>query len=305
MERTVFVSGRIQICYETFGQAGNPVILLIMGNSCDAVMWPDRFCQALAAQDLFVIRFDQRDTGLSTWIDFSEAPYTLMDMVRDIMGLFDVLKVKAAHVAGYSTGGLIAQLLAIHFPKRVLSLVLMMTSMDLTIKNDAFRGMDMSKAKLPPPKSEFIKGILALSAKPQTNLEEKVAFLVESFRLSNGQKVGYDAAFFSKLFERSLQRVGERLRKGGHESNHALATSATPVIQEMEFGEILAPTLVISGTEDPIFSPAHGEALCKAIKGSNLLLIEGMGHCLNPVFFQEIIAAIARHVPRRQRETEL
>jgi pimeloyl-ACP methyl ester carboxylesterase len=173
-----------------------------MGNSCDAVMWPDQFCQLLAEQGLFVIRFDQRDTGLSTWVDFAEAPYTLMDMAQDIVGLLDALKIEKAHIVGYSTGGLIAQLLAIYFPKRVLSLSLLMTSTDLTIKNDAFRGLDMSKAKLSPPKPEFIKGIFALHAKPQTNLGEKVSFLVESFRLANGPKADFDTGFFSELFER-------------------------------------------------------------------------------------------------------
>ncbi len=296
MENRVILPSQIQICYETFGEIGKPPVLLIMGNSCDAVMWPDSFCRALANRGLFVIRFDQRDTGLSTWINFSEAPYTLMDMVQDIVGLFDAMRIEKAHIVGYSTGGLIAQLFAIHFPKRVLSLILMMTSTDLTIKNDAFRKLDMSQAKLPPPKSEFIKGILALHTKPQTNLKEKVSFLVESFRLANGSKSAYDSDFFSKLFERSLKRVDGKLRKGGHESNHALATSATPVIRDFEFARISAPTLVISGSEDPILPPAHGKAIAKAIKRSNLLSIEGMGHVLNPVFFEQIIEAMACHM---------
>jgi pimeloyl-ACP methyl ester carboxylesterase len=243
-----------------------------------------------------VIRFDQRDTGLSTWIDFFKTPYTLVDMAQDICCLLDVLNIDKAHIVGYSTGGLIAQLFAIHFPKRVLSLVLMMTSTDLTIKNDAFRGLDMSTAKLPPPKSDFIKGVLSLQALQQRDLFEKVSFLVESFRLSNGSKAAYDAAFFSKLFEKSFMRVDGKLKKGGHESNHALATSATPVIQEAEFAKIAAPTLVISRSEDPILPPAHGEAIHRVIKGSRLLRIEGMGHCLNPIFYEQIIEAMAHHM---------
>jgi len=296
MENKVVLPSKIQICYETFGEVENPAVLLIMGNSCDAVMWPDQFCHALSERGLFVIRFDQRDTGFSTWIDFSEEPYTLMDMVQDILGLLDTLKIEKAHIVGYSTGGLIAQLLAIHFPKRVLSLVLMMTSTDLTIKNDAFMGLDMSKAKLPPPKPEFIKGVFALHAKPQTNLEEKISFLVETFRLANGSKAGYDAGFFSKLFEKSLKRVDEKLRKGGHESNHALATSATPVIRNAEFAKIAVPTLVVSGGEDPIFPPAHSEAICKVIKKSKLILIEKMGHVLNPIFFDQIVESMTQHI---------
>ena len=266
-----------------------------MGNSCDAVMWPDDLCQSLAERNLFVIRFDQRDTGLSTWLDFSDEPYTLMDMARDIIGLLDEMKLEKAHIVGYSTGGLIAQLLGIHFPSRVRSLVLLMTSMDLTIKNDAFRGLDTSKAKLPPPKTEFIQGIRALGAKPQTTFQEKISFLVESFRLANGSSSDFDAPFFAKLFERSLKRVKGKLRKSGHESNHALATSATPIIQDFEFAQITVPTLVISGTEDPIFPSGHGESLCKAIRGATFLPVHGMGHALNPIFFEQLIAAMSLH----------
>jgi len=296
MENKVILPSRIQICYETFGRNEDPAVVLNMGNSCDATMWPEQFCQMLAMRGFFVIRFDQRDTGLSTWIDFLEYPYSLMDMVQDIIELLDALKIEKAHIVGYSTGGLISQLLAIHFPRRVLSLVLMMTSTDLTIKNDAFRGLDMSNAKLPPPKPEFIEGILALLSKPQNNLKEKIDFLVESFRLGNGSKAPFNADFFYKLFENSLRRVDGKLRKGGHESNHALATSATPVIQDSEFANISASTLVISGGEDPIFPPPHGEAICKAIQGSKLLLIEEMGHILNPVFFEQIVEALADHM---------
>ena len=295
MENKVILPSKIQICYETFGRAGNLPVLLNMGNSCDAVMWPDDLCRALANQDLFVIRFDQRDTGLSTWLDFSEAPYTLIDMAQDIVGLLDEMKIEKAHIVGYSTGGLIVQLLVIHFPKSVRSLVLLMTSTDLTIKNDAFRGLDISMAKLPPPKPDFIQGILALGAKPQTTFLEKVSFLVESFRLANDFKCEFDSPFFFKLFERSLKRVNARLRKGGHESNHALATSATAIIQDSEFAQISVPTLVISGSEDPIFPSPHGESLCKAIPEARFLSVEGMGHVLNPVFFEQIVEAMSLH----------
>lgn len=295
MDNNVTLPTGIQIYYETFGHSENPPVLLNMGNSCDAVMWPDSFCQALSERNLFVIRFDQRDTGLSTWLDFSNAPYTLIDMARDIVGLLDTLGIEKAHIVGYSTGGLIAQLLAIHFSDRVQSLALLMTSTDLTIKNDAFLGLDMTQAKLPPPYPEFIQGILALGTRPQTTLQQKISFLVESFRLANGSKTKFDESVFSQLFERSLTRAKGKLRKGGHESNHALATSATPLIQDTEFARITVPTLVISGSEDPVFPPGHGESLHKAIRGSTLLSVEGMGHVLNPIFFREIVEAIALH----------
>lgn len=287
----------VSLWCETFGRPNDPAVLLMMGNGCDATMWPDDFCRALAEHALYVVRFDQRDTGLSSSFDFASQPYTLMDMVQDAIGLLDALHVSKAHIVGYSTGGLIAQLLAIHYAGRVSSLILMMTSLDLTIKNDAFLGLDLSHAKLPPPKPEFIQGILQLKERPiPKNLEEKAAFLVENFHLANGSKAPFDGPYFKRLFTQSLSRTEGSLRLTGHESNHALATSATPVIQEQEFTQIQAPTLVINGAEDPIFPPAHAQALARAIHGAKQLQIEAMGHVLNPVFFDQIVKAIANHI---------
>jgi pimeloyl-ACP methyl ester carboxylesterase len=296
IQNKVTIFNHMQIWYETFGNKSNPAVLLMMGNSCDAIMWPDIFCQSLAERDYYVIRFDQRDTGLSSWIDFAKEPYTLMDMVDDAIGLLDALNIQKAHIVGFSTGGLIAQLLTIHFSQRVLSLILMMSSIDLTIKNDAFRGIDMSSSKLPPPKQEFIQAILHLNAVQPSSLPEKIKQLVENFRLANGSKSFYDEEFFYQLFERSLKRVDGKSRKVGHESNHALATSATPIITEQKFATVSKPTLVIAGSEDPIFPPAHAEAMVKAIPYAQLLLIEKMGHILNPVFFLPIIDAVGQHM---------
>jgi pimeloyl-ACP methyl ester carboxylesterase len=298
-QKKVAVSTGIQIWYETFGDFNNPAILLMMGNSCDAIMWPDSFCQVLAENNYCVIRFDQRDTGLSSWIDFSQNPYTLMDMVKDVIGLLDVLNIQKAHIIGFSTGGLIAQLLTIHFSQRVLSLVLMMSSIDLTIKKNAFCGIETTYSDLPPPKPEFIQAVLKLNAISPSSLNEKVTQLVENFRLANGSKADYDENFFYQLFEKSLKRVDGQLKKGGHESNHALASSATALITQQELKTISKPTLVIGGGEDPIFPPAHSKAMAKAIPQARLFLIESMGHILNPLFFrvmtEEIISFMSNH----------
>lgn len=296
MQNLVIVSNGKNIWYETFGSKENPAVLLNMGNGCDAMMWPDAFCESLAQRKFCVIRFDQRDTGLSTWVDFSKEPYTLMDMVNDCLGLLDALNISKAHIVGFSTGGLIAQLLTIHFPDRVLSLILMMTSIDLTIKNDAFLGLDLSQSKLPPPKQEYIKAVKELNAVSPTTQIGKIKLLVENFKLANGSKSPYDEAFFYQLFENSLNRVRGKLGKVGHESNHALATSRTPIISEQEFASISRPTLVIAGSEDPIFPPTHAEATSRIIPGANLLMVEGMGHILNPVFFQKILDAMVDHM---------
>lgn len=172
----------------------------------------------------------------------------------------------------------------------------MMTSIDLTIKNDAFMGKDTSQAELPPPKASFIKAILDLKKRPISTLHDKIELMVDNFKEANGGKAPYDREFFYHLFETSLKRVDGRSQKVGHESNHALATSATKPLTKQELGRIKAPTLVIAGGEDPIFPPPHGERTAEAIPAARLLSVEGMGHTLNPVFFSEITQAIEEHI---------
>lgn len=289
---------KIDIWYETFGDIKNPAILLMMGNSCDAVIWPDQFCKNLAHNGHYVIRFDQRDTGLSTWFDFNQAPYTLFNMMEDALGLLNILVINKAHIVGFSTGGTIAQLLALHHSDKVLSLTLMMTSMDLTIKNDAFAGKDMSNAPFAPPTKEFIDAVSAINAQPTKNNHEKIVQLVQNFNVANGKIAPFDTDFYYKLFEKSMKRIEQKTNKKshiGHASNHALATSATKPVTQQELASITTPTLIIAGGQDPIFPPGHAEAMAKIIPNAQLLIISQMGHILTPLFFEEIITTITKH----------
>lgn len=285
-----------RLWYETLGSKKDPALLLLMGNSCDALMWPKSFCTMLAEKGLYVIRYDQRDTGLSTWYDFSKNPYTLLDMAKDAVSLLIKEKLEKAHILGFSTGGAVSELIALHFPDRVSSLTLMMTSIDLTIKNDAFMGKDTSKASLPAPKASFIQAILEMKKRPVFSLHEKIELMVDNFKEVNGPLAPYDREFFYRLFEASLKRVDGRSQKVGHESNHALATSAQEPLTKNELKKIRARTLVISGAEDPIFPPPHGEKTAEAIPGASHHLVERMGHTLNPIFFEEISQVIVRHI---------
>lgn len=288
----------IELWCETFGKKNNPAIMLIMGNSCDAMMWPDDFCKNLAAHNFYVIRFDQRDTGLSTKIDFATNPYTLSDMALDVIAILNALAIKQAHIVGFSTGGLIAQLLAINHTERVSSLILMMTSPDLTIKNDAFAGKDMSSAWLPAPTKEFINAISAINAKSAPTNEEKIIQLVDNFSLANGTKAPFDRDFFYTLFKNFIERLEADPHKNssiGHKSNHGLATSITPAINQQQLNSITIPTLIISGDQDPIFPPAHSKTIANAIPHAKLIIIENMGHVITPVFFQKITDAIIQN----------
>ncbi len=294
----------IDLWYETFGDSKNPAILLLMGNSCDAIMWPEPFCNDLAQKGYYVIRFDQRDTGESTWFEFNKTPYTLCDMATDAVELLNALTITKAHIIGFSTGGTIAQLITIHHPSKVLSLTLMMPSMDLTIKNDAFAGKDIRNASFPPPKKEFIHAILALNSQPTNTRHEKILQLVQNFKLANGNKAPFDEHFFYTLFEKSIKRTENKTKTKtqiGNASNHALATSATQPVSKKELATITLPTLIIAGGQDPLFPLAHSEAMTNIIPNAQLLIIDKMGHILTPIFFNQVITAITEHLMKVKR----
>jgi pimeloyl-ACP methyl ester carboxylesterase len=290
---------KIKLWYETFGNPEDSPLLLIMGNSAQGVMWPDTFCEKLAAQKHYVLRFDHRDTGLSSCVDFNENPYDLFDLTQDILGLMDKLQIKKAHLVGLSMGGSLAQLLAAHFPSRVLSLTLLMTSPDLSVKNDAFMGKDTSQAALPPPKKEFVSAVIELNKKIPASKSEQVKQLVENWRLANGGKAAFDEVYWLSLVELAFSRQEfnpeARNLKFANHGNHSKAQMATAEPNLTTLKLISSPTLIIHGLEDPIFPPAHAEALAQSISNSKLLLIAQMGHALNPLFFEELISAINDH----------
>ena len=122
-------ANNIEIWYEEFGESTNPTVLLIMGSGCQGIMWNMELINGIVNAGYHVIRFDNRDTGLSTWIDdFNATPYSYEDMAADTIGLMDALNIEKAHIIGWSMGGMIAQIVAIHYPNRVLSLTSWMST---------------------------------------------------------------------------------------------------------------------------------------------------------------------------------
>jgi pimeloyl-ACP methyl ester carboxylesterase len=130
----------IDLFYEVFGSESDPVVLLVMGNSAPGLVWPDAFCELIASKGFRVIRFDQRDTGLSTYVDFVRMPYTLDDLVYDTFALLDGIGITRAHIVGLSQGGVLAYRMSLKMPQCLLSLAILMSSADLRPKNDAFSG---------------------------------------------------------------------------------------------------------------------------------------------------------------------
>jgi pimeloyl-ACP methyl ester carboxylesterase len=283
----------IEIEYDTIGNPASPALLLIMGLGGQLIHWDLDFCRQLAGKGLFVIRFDNRDTGLSTKFETAglpdmsaiiqalmqgrsiETPYSVNDMADDAVGLLDALDIKKAHICGCSMGGMIAQSLAIRHPQRVLSLI----SIYSTTGNP----------DLPPPQAE---GMDALMTPPPSERQACIEYNVKAMKALAGSGFAFDEQFIRSLsalaYDRAFypQGVGRQMTAVMTQDNRKAALASVTV-----------PTLVIHGTADPLLPPEHGRDTADAIPGARLMLIEGMGHDLPDTKgpWPQIIDAIVDH----------
>jgi pimeloyl-ACP methyl ester carboxylesterase len=272
---TAIKANGITIEYETFGDAGSPPVLLIMGLGAQLTLWDTRFCTALANAGYYVIRYDNRDVGLST--TFEEATtspaYTLSDMAADAAGLLDSLGIDSAHIVGASMGGMIAQTFAIEFPTRTRTLVsIMSTTGDQTVGQ---------------PKPEALAPLLA---PPPTTRDEaieagvKIGRIIGSTGFTFDERAVRDRAAAS--YDRSFNPAG---------TARQLAAIMAQPDRTAALGELNAPALVIHGEADPLVTPSGGKATAAAIPGSKLKLIPGMGHDLPPDLYDEIVGELTTH----------
>jgi pimeloyl-ACP methyl ester carboxylesterase len=285
----------IELEYDTFGSAGDPTLLLIMGFGAPMILWREGFCEMLAARGLHVVRFDNRDCGLSTHLDHLAvaddlasvgsagllgepvaAPYTLSDMAQDAVGLLDFLGVRRAHVAGASMGGMIAQTLALEHPERVRTLISIFST--------------TGAADMPPPKPEAMAALLA-------PVETDRAKAIER-GLAMSRALGSPGYPFDEADERALlERMFDRGMSAAGNARQLRAVAAAPSRRE-KLGALRMPTLVIHGVEDPIVRIEAGRDTAAAIPGAELLEIEGMGHDLPRALWPTLVDAIAKHATR-------
>jgi pimeloyl-ACP methyl ester carboxylesterase len=280
----------IEIAYQTFGERSDPALLLVMGLGAQLIHWPEEFCELLAARGFHVVRFDNRDVGHSTKIDDAPVPdlaaviagdlrdarYTLDDMADDAVGLLDHLEIDAAHVAGASMGGMIAQTIAIRHPDRVLSVCsIMSTTGDRTVGQARPEALAVLLAPAPADRAGYIdfhvKAFKAIGSPGFPFDEEFLRWRAETT---------YDRSHHPDGFKRQLLAVlasGDRTR--------ALA-------------QISVPTVVIHGSDDPLITVSGGKATARAIPGAELVVIPGMGHDLPSGAWQQIIDAIAANAER-------
>ncbi len=287
----------VNLCHETFGDPSRPAMLVVMGLGPQMRGWGEMFCRQLAGHGYFVIRFDNRDIGKSTWLDHEDVPnpmalfakaamgfkpkvpYTLSDMAADAVGLLDALGIAKAHVVGASMGGMIGQMMAIEHPDRMLSFTSIMST--------------TGDAKLPSANPE---ATALLTAKPATGKDE---FLVFYKRLMTTLRAGsfpedevLDGSRGSAAWERGHHPAG---------SARQLAAIIASGNRTKALAGVKVPTLVIHGRPDPLVPVEGGMATAAAIPGAKLLILERMGHAFPLAVWDDVIGAIAAHAAEVER----
>ena len=282
--------GAIELCFETFGSAEDPAMLLVMGLGTQMIAWPEGFCRQLAGRGFFVIRYDNRDVGRSTQMrqhrpptllqlllrDKRAAKYSLADMAADGIGLLDRLGIERAHVAGASMGGMIAQIMAARHPDRVLSLASMMS-------NTGHRWKGTPGLSIYPI---FIR-------RPARDRERAIESTVSVFR-----QIGSPGFPFDEETTRKAVELGYERGYNPAGSGRQLAAILAAGDRTAELRGITVPTVVIHGTKDQMVRPSGGRATAAAIADARLVTIDGMGHDLPTAAWDRIVDAIVANAER-------
>jgi pimeloyl-ACP methyl ester carboxylesterase len=268
----------LEICSETFGERSDPAVLLIMGAMASMLWWPEGFCERLAGAGRFVIRYDNRDTGRSTGYEPGTATYTSDDLTADAIAVLDEHGVEQAHVVGMSMGGGIAQMVALDYPDRVLSLT--------GISASPIGGSD---AGLPGPTPEYMRHAAAFGDLDWSDTQALADLIVEDARHLAGTRHPFDEAAARELVTRDLERAIDPRRLANHNS----IRDGDGRTRRAE--DICVPLLVIHGTADPLLPYPHGEALAAAVPGATLVTIEGGGHELHERDWDQMVEAITIH----------
>ena len=278
---TMVTTNGVDLCVQTFGDSADPPVLLI-GITMES--WPAELCQALAGR--YVIRYDLRDTGRSSYLDPEAPGYDLRDLVADASGLINTLGLSRAHVAGLGVGGFVAQLLTLDHPEQVASLTLVSTRPVAPGPVDA----DL------PDHDPTVMGQLFGRAEPDwTDRSAVVDHITESARLMAGSR-GFDDADARRtagaIFDRA--RPSPAAQRASQLGTTFAAIDCTPRWRE-RLSEIPAPTLVVHGDEDPFFPYGNGVALANEIPDATLLPLPGIGQGLPRATWPTVIASLLPH----------
>ena len=264
-------NGDVRLHFDTFGDAANPTLLLVNGLGSQCINYQEAWCEMFAAEGLQVVRYDNRDVGLSSRVP--DVPYTVSDMAADGMAVLDALGVERAHVMGLSMGGMIVQTMAIEHPHRLLS----MTSVMSNTGEDEFRQSTPRAWEL-------------LTAPGATNREEYVQQAIAGLREWGSPEFADEArwrADAERAFDRSFDPAGVKRQF------EAVGRSGS---RAAKLPGITTPTLVIHGDKDNLIFPIGGERTAALIPGARLEIIEGMGHDYPPQLWRRWTDLVVAHV---------
>lgn len=278
----------IEINADSFGDPTKPPVVLIMGLATQLIHWDEEFCKSLAKRGFWVVRFDNRDIGKSTILKGAKAPnfwqllsnrffksplpvpYKLMDMAKDVIGLMDALEIEKAHIVGVSMGGMIAQLLAIHYPLRVKTLTSIMSGTG-------------NKKLMQPRLGISLKVLNRSPANPEEHIEQGLGM----WRLLHGNSYPFE-------HERIRNTISKALQRGYYPGGVFRQISAIADADERteHLRKVNIPSLVIHGDQDPLVRLPNGLLTAESIPNSKLKVIKGMGHTLPRETWGPIIADI-------------
>lgn len=272
MEKFINTEDGLALWTEAFGNVSGHPVLLIMGAMNQGIFWPDDFCEGLAQAGFYVIRYDHRDTGKSSTVDFQLHPYDLNVLASDAVAVLGGYGFKQAAIVGLSMGGYIAQLVAINYPEIVDRMVLISTTADHRPYMAATMGQVGVSYALPGPGKELLDYIKATAANPPQTAKEIEENLLTGWEVTYGG----DRPFPQRQLTQALRLAAQRSSHQSAAFNHALAVEASPDRLE-SVRQIHARTLIIHGRYDICLPLKHGEYLACNIAGSQLKVLE-MGH---------------------------
>ena len=297
---------KLSLEYETFGNSTDPSIVLVMGLGMQLIMWPKPLCDMLAAKGFYVVRFDNRDVGLSSHLEHLgspnialatlkyllrlplKAPYLIDDMARDTAALIDALGIARAHVVGASMGGMIAQNLAANTPAKVASLTSIMST--------------TGKRSLPRPTSKARRALLRAPAKPG-DVEGATRRTMNVLRAIGSQTYPAEEIYLREQCEEHVRRSYDPAGVARQLMAIAASGDRTEVVRRIKL-----PTLVLHGDEDPLVRPACGEETARVIRDAGgdvkLEIIHGMGHDLPVPLLPQLAESIAEHCLRQGLRSE-
>lgn len=275
---TTPVATGVELAWEAFGSPADPTVLLVMGLGAQMIAWDDELCEQLAGAGHHVIRFDNRDSGLSTHVP---SAYTLSDLAADTVGLLAALDLPAAHLVGASMGGMIVQTVAVEHPARVLSLT--------SIMSTTGRAEDTETTPA---------AAAALASPPAPDVEAAAERAVLVWRVLG-----------SPAYPRPEEELRERARRAWARDSdptgfvRQYAAINTPGQDRTEaLGRVGVPTLIVHGEDDPLLGVRGGRATAAAVPGSELWVVPGMGHDLPPAVWPELIARVGAVVARGEAQ---